>query len=288
MKGNTQHRKPSTLAQKYFLYLSEEGFISALKKVLRFVTSKFRAADPVHERRVLLARQIDELFGSVVRYGPFRGLKLMTDSWWGSNDRAGVLLGIYEQELLLSLQNIPPRYRTFVDLGAADGYYGVGVLINKMFDNSHCFEISAIGRKIIQRNADLNGVSERVKIHGLAESDFYKHFSSGELTRTVLFVDIEGGEFDLFSKKCLSEFSQSIIFIELHDWYFKDGREKLQRLTDDAKSFFSITELTTTSRDLSQFSELRRFSDTDRWLICSEGRGQLMTWLRLDPLSNQS
>ena len=42
--------------------------------------------------------------------------------------------------------------------------------------------------------------------------------------------------------------------------------------------------LTTGARDLSVFPELRRMRDTDRWLIVSEGRGQLMTWLKLGPV----
>ena len=36
--------------------------------------------------------------------------------------------------------------------------------------------------------------------------------------------------------------------------------------------------------DLSEFEELKEWSDTDRWLVCSEGRPKLMTWWRLDPL----
>ena len=51
----------------------------------------------------------------------------------------------------------------------------------------------------------------------------------------------------------------------------------------DAKPFFKISKLTTTSRDLSKFPELFDLPDSERWLIASEGRSKLMTWLRLDP-----
>ena len=50
-----------------------------------------------------------------------------------------------------------------------------------------------------------------------------------------------------------------------------------------SKPFFKISTLATTSRDLSKFSELFDYEDSDRWLIASEGRPKLMTWLRLDP-----
>ena len=76
---------------------------------------------------------------------------------------------------------------------------------------------------------------------------------------------------------------QSVIFIELHDWFFKDSKKKMAKLLSDAKPFFKISKLTTTSRDLSKFPELVNYSDSERWLIASEGRSKLMTWLRLDP-----
>ena len=50
-----------------------------------------------------------------------------------------------------------------------------------------------------------------------------------------------------------------------------------------AEEFFNVTELKMGSRDLSNIPELQKFSDSDRWLMCSEGRGELMSWLRLDP-----
>jgi hypothetical protein len=88
----------------------------------------------------------------------------------------------------------------------------------------------------------------------------------------------------LFDKNIFEVFSKSIIYIELHDWFFNDGNEKLKKIEEDAREYLSIEKITTTSRDLSMFEELNEMSDTDRWLICSEGRGRLMTWWRLDPL----
>ena len=194
-----------------------------------------------------------------------------------------MMLGLYEQEVLESLTNIPTKYKTFIDLGAADGYYGIGVLINNLFENSYCFESTERGRNVIRENAALNGVTNKISIHGVAEKYFYKVIQSDQLSNSVLFVDIEGGEFDLFDKDIFRIFKDSIIFIELHNWFFEDAENKLEKLRNDALEFFDITELTTASRDLSKFRELKDFSDTDRWLICSEGRHKLMTWYRLDP-----
>ena len=87
----------------------------------------------------------------------------------------------------------------------------------------------------------------------------------------------------MIDKETFIAFNNSIIFVELHDWFFEDGQEKLQKLKNDSISTHVVTELTMGSRDLSIFPELKKIHDNDRWLICSEGRGQLMTWLRFDP-----
>lgn len=244
--------------------------------------------NPIDKRRIILSEEINRLFDSTVRYGPFKGLKFSTDIWWGSADRGSMLLGLYEQEVLESLANVPKKYNTFIDLGAADGYYSIGVLINKLFEYSFCFEISKNGQKVIHKNAELNGVRDKVSIYGIAERTFYEKFTPELLSKSVLFVDIEGGEFEIFDKEVFSIFRNSIIFIELHDWFFEDSIVKLDRITTDATQYFNITKITTTSRNLAEFNELKDFGDTDRWLVCSEGRARLMTWYRLDPKSTES
>lgn len=270
-----------TLVKKFVSKLKEEGVLSAIKTVFRWV--RVVITNPIYCRRVQLSKQLDQLLNSTVKYGPFKGLKLAADSWWGSSDRAAILLGLYEQEILCSLKQIPSNYKTFIDLGAADGYYGIGVLINEMFEKSYCFELSTKGQNVIRQNSVLNGVADKVEVRGIAKKDFYKELSSDELLHSVLFIDIEGGEFDLLDVSVFGVFRSSIVFIELHDWFFSDGDERLQKLKNSAKLTHNISELTMTSRDLSRFEELSTYNDTDRWLICSEGRERLMTWLRLDP-----
>ncbi len=194
-----------------------------------------------------------------------------------------MLLGLYEKDVLDSLQNIPKKFTTFIDLGAADGYYGIGVLVNNLFQNSICFEISEEGRQTIRENAQFNNVLNKVEIRGIAKNDFYHDLSALTLSNAVLFIDIEGAEFELIDKATFSAFNKSVIFVELHDWLFEDGEEKLKKLKNDSASTHVLTELTMGSRDLSIFPDLNKLHDNDRWLICSEGRGQLMKWLRFDP-----
>jgi hypothetical protein len=263
-----------------------KNYLKEKSKPLRLQLLKLGIGNPIKRRKLQLACLINDLFDSIVAYGPFKGLQLVRNSSWGVTDRASMLLGLYEQEVLTSLFNVPKSHKIFVDLGAADGYYGIGVLVSKHFDQSYCFEISKKGQAVIAKNAELNYVANKLRIYGKAEKDFYKNLPADKLSTLVLLVDIEGGEFDLFDVKLFKALKGSIIFIELHDWMINDGDNKLAKLKSEASKYFNFTEITTTSRDLSVFPELRSFNDTDRWLICSESRKKLMTWLRLDPKSN--
>ncbi len=69
-------------------------------------------------------------------------------------------------------------------------------------------------------------------------------------------IDIEGAEFSLIDKELFCKLIKSIIFIELHNWFFKDSAQKLQKLMSDAMFLLKISTLTTSSRDLSKFPEL--------------------------------
>ena len=275
-------------AQKFFSTIREDGFSEAIKKVNRFLLTTIGknhdGVDPILERRMFISKKINSDFNGIIRYGPFAGLKFSDDYYWGGPDRASMLLGIYEKELLTSLLQIPARYRYFVNIGAADGYYGIGTLVGGLFTKSFCYEISEKGQSIIKINSEINRVADRIVIRGAANAKFHEDFTELDADQSVLFVDIEGGEFEIFNQEVLSKFKNSVIFIELHDWNRPDGEFQLNKLKEEVEKLFRISRLSTTSRDLSSFEELRDMSDTDRWLICSEGRPLLMNWWRLDPL----
>ncbi len=239
-------------------------------------------------RRLTLSNQLDKDLNGIVKYGPFKGLKLGDISSWSGADRASMLLGLYEQELLQSLSQLSKNFKTFINIGAADGYYAIGVLVARLFEKSICYEMSDLGQQVINKNACLNGVSDQIVVRGVAISDFHEEISDLDASDSVLLVDIEGAEFDLFNEGIPKKFRQSVIFVELHERFVSDGLKKLERLRNSVCGSFQISTFTTTSRDLSQFAELEALGDTDRWLLCSEGRPYRMNWLRLDPVGYTS
>lgn len=267
------------------IYVQKNGITATVKKIFKLFLEEYGPSwnRLMDMRRVKLSKILDKNFKSIVRYGPFAGLKLSPNPWWGLSDRASMLLGLYEKDVLEQLTKLPDNYKTFIDLGAADGYYGIGLLVNNTFQKSICYEMSDAGRETIKKNAALNNVADKVEIRGIATKDFYKEILELELKQSVILIDIEGGEFELLDLESFDALRNSILFIEMHDWYFEDGFSKRRTLMDCASKTHNISEIKMGGRDLSLFEELSRFNDNDRWIICSEGRGQMMSWLRFDP-----
>jgi len=234
-----------------------------------------------HARRNLSER-IRLHYANTIAYGPFKGLKLVEDAHWGSADLGGMILGLYEQEILNDLSALGRKPRTFIDLGAADGYYGLGVLIGELFEKSYCFEITEKGREVIARNAALNTLQDRVTILGEAKPDFFKQVAADDLADALLLIDIEGGEFDIVTADTFQAFATSTVIIEVHEWY-PDIQDKLTRLLQQAAATHTARRFSTGARDLSSFAELKVINDNERWLLCSEGRPYLMSWYRFDP-----
>ncbi|WP_185973717.1 FkbM family methyltransferase [Ferrovibrio terrae] len=235
----------------------------------------------VHARRNLSER-IRLHYANTIGHGPFKGLKLVEDAHWGSADLGGMILGLYEQEILNELAGLGRKPRSFIDLGAADGYYGLGVLAGELFEKSYCFEITEKGREVIARNTELNGLQDRVTILGEAKPDFFKEIAADDLEDALLLVDVEGAEFDIINAETFKAFAKSTVIIEVHEWY-PDIQDKLQRLLQQSAATHVARRFSTGARDLSGFPELKVITDNERWLLCSEGRPYLMSWYRFDP-----
>jgi hypothetical protein len=272
------------LATKFKDLLREGGLKSALRASRRFFLFRTGFGSPVEKRRIQLSKNLDRALSSTVKYGPFKGLKFSDDSRWNGADRCSMLLGFYELEVLNAIVALQKagKFRAFIDVGAADGYYGVGVLVGNLFERSFCFEISEVGQRLIKAHAALNGVDDRISVFGRATKEFGQMVEQEYRECSVVLFDIEGAEFEILDRDVFRAYQHSAFIVEIHDW-IADSAAKIQKLKEDAAEFFEITELKTSARDMSSYEEIRAYSDTDRWLMCSEGRPRLMSWCVLLP-----
>lgn len=230
-----------------------------------------------------LSRKVREDFGDKVHCGPLKGFTLPNEPRWSKLDIASISLGLYEKEILNEIVRVSVDRELFIDIGAADGYYSVGLLYAGIFDRSISYEKSIRGQRIIKQTAELNGVSGRIKIFGEADASFLEKFSSSELSKAVVLIDIEGAEFQLLTDNVLARLSTSVVIVEMHEHLVSANEIDINQFIERCDKWFNLRIQRTGERDLSTIEQLWPLPDDLRWLICSEGRGQLGKWLILSP-----
>ncbi|PQO28775.1 FkbM family methyltransferase [Blastopirellula marina] len=274
------------LISKLIPHLQKYGLRATFKKILWLGATRFNIVDDIVARKEKINEQLNQEFDSTIRYGVLKGYRFPEKSWWSMPDRAGMLLGIYEQELLSDIAAESKDRKYFVDIGAADGYYGVGCVSQGLFERSCCYEISPEGQETIKESAALNGVPDRVEVRGIADRASIQQLKSWEMSQTIFLIDIEGAEFDILDEENIKSISGALVYVEMHPFKLKDGQEQVEALKKRLEPYFKIELIETGARDPSQFSELRLMTDSDRWLICSEWRSALGEWWKLIPLAN--
>ena len=192
-------------------------------------------------------------------------------------------LGFYEKEILDIINGFAENeFDTFVDIGAADGYYAVGMLVSKTVKRAFCFEASEIGHAIIKENFELNGSLGQIEVLGRASNNSLQSLTSVDYTKAIILIDIEGAELEVVDANFLSQARGANIIIEVHNWanQFSDKYEKMLRAIDKD---FHIHVIEPVERPTKSMPILRSFSDENRALIASEGRPCLMRFIWLKP-----
>jgi predicted O-methyltransferase YrrM len=81
------------------------------------------------------------------------------------------LLGIYERELAPLVEKVCSQGpRLIVNIGAAEGYYAIGLAIRNPSSRIVAFESETEGRALLQEMAEGNDVYTRIDIRGKCET----------------------------------------------------------------------------------------------------------------------
>lgn len=258
--------------------------ISGLKaKIHRTLLQRGQGPDTIRIAKEKVLTHLLELHGRTVAYGPFSGMKLAEETWWGGFDVIPKILGVYEEHVVSALFELLDRVDgPFVDIGAADGFYACGVALSRPSVSVYAFEESKKGRKSLDANAKLNGCAELIDVQGAASLKCLKTLAK-EHEQAVILMDIEGFEYDLLQEKGLSDLSNLHMIVELHPWKSNNGSKKQSLLLELASEFFDVEFIHRKSYNPNAFWELSNFSDDERLLSMSEGRPENMDWLVLSP-----
>ena len=261
----------------FFHIMRNEGVGAVIVKVL--VRYGLYETQIVRARRIV-NEHVKSFHNNIIAYGPFKGMSLSQKTWWGEFDYASKILGCYESQVIEKIVSFSKPNSLFIDVGAADGFFAIGLVRSKFFERAECFEISAKGHEVIMDNAIRNDVSNEIKLHGEAAANEILQFKQ-EGHNMVLLCDIEGGEFALFDEVTLKLLQGSQIVIELHPHKINDGKIQRKALIERAQRYYSVELLKRFPIPVGSFEELAEFNDNERMLAFSEGRGEAGEWLVL-------
>jgi hypothetical protein len=231
----------------------------------------------LEKRRVRRLEPIAEGYrtrhGSDVRSGPFAGLRYPPDLV-----QVPKAVGTYELELHEYVEACVARdCSTVVNVGAAEGYYAVGLALRLPAARVHAYDIDEASRERCRRLAELNGVADRVEVRGectLAELEALP------ATDVALVLDCEGCELALLRPDRVEPMRGWAILVELHD-FIEPGTTK--RIVERFEPTHDAVVVEQRDRDDLAPPELEFLGPRDRALALDEFRPGPMRWAWLVP-----
>ena len=221
--------------------------------------------------------------GGRVASGPFAGMRY-THSSHGSV-YIPKLLGIYERELAATVEAActlaPDR---IIDVGAAEGYYAVGLALRNPSAQVIAYEMEAAGRTFLAEMVTLNGVENRVEIRGRAEPAALRAALDGAV-RPLVVCDVEGYEIVLLDPETVPALRGAHILVELHD-YFQRGLPEV--IEQRFASTHRVSRIWQEERQRNEFPYSTPYTRLlprmylDRTV--TEQRPERMSWFWMEPL----
>jgi hypothetical protein len=232
--------------------------------------------------RNVLARQIARRTGHQVYAGPFRGMRYVEESvgsvYWPK------ILGSYEKELHSTIERLVAlNPQTVIDIGAAEGYYAVGMAMRIPATEIIAFEQTPEGRAHLRSLSELNGVTARLTIHGRCERDSLMQVLP-KARPAVLICDVEGYERDLFGEQIVGCLNGVHLLVELHEFVVPGIAEELIRRFSETHRCQRIWQTPRRRADYPFAHPLARF-----WPAAyatyqlQEFRPERMSWLYAEP-----
>ncbi len=249
--------------------------MDAIKLAKRFVP-------PALYPSSVLRREVVRRTGRTVHAGPFAGLRYVSEGVCGCY--MPKLLGTYERELHDFVGRIlGGGFDAIVNVGAAEGYYSVGLLQRMPEVRGVAFEASPGARALIDELARLNDVRDRLEILGRCEpSDLEREV--GRWRRPVVLCDVEGYEDALLDPDRVPALSRATMLIEVHDHLVPGISSALLERFERSHTSEVIRQ---ERRAPSEYPFASPWTRAFPWLltryVLNEFRSRQVTWLWLAP-----
>lgn len=183
------------------------------KAMLRRIPSslkKLLLTGLVWDLREQLGKQLFLASDGKVQSGPLKGFKISGSSIWsGFQDLVPKLTGSYEEHLFSHLNPLShKRWEHLIVVGAADGYWAVGLGTAGLAKKITAFETDEVARTQLAKTAQINLVDIDIR----PEFDTYSLDPIGDskVLGALVLVDIEGGSTKLTGHMFLLRVRQSL------------------------------------------------------------------------------
>lgn len=245
------------------------------RRLIRYcIDSGYRAAKG-RERDRMLTKLIFEQTQGRILAGPFRDMQFIPTNILGSY-MSCKLLGTYERELNPVVDKMIARgYRTIINIGAGEGYYGVGLAKRVPGAKVICYEIDQRNQEVIREHAELNGVSDRVEVNGKCDPVCLSERLARAEEPIAVVCDVEGYEYDLLDPLSIPQLRNADVLVELHDM-FRKGVSKA--LKNRFAPTHTVTRLHSTRRTRADFPTQVKLEPELQTRALDEDRGGTMYW----------
>ncbi len=212
--------------------------------------------------------------------GPFRGMR-----WPADVSCPRYLLGTQELELSKAIEAlIATKPDLIANVGAADGYYAVGLALRLPRTRVIGFEGDADAARRCAEVIAANGVETSVEVRGFCTAETLEAVLQ-EGASPLVVIDIEGGEIDVLDPSRAPSLSRAAILVETHDLYRPGCAETVRRRFGATHVIESIR---TRPRALADFPPdfvpwLPRLAPRTCVGLLAEERGADQEWLILTP-----
>lgn len=233
-----------------------------------------------NEGRLLrISRKIISRRGPVVLSGPFQGMRYLEKSVGSVLNPK--LVGCYEAELHPFFEKvIASNYDRVVDIGCAEGYYAVGLLLRMKACRCIAFDLDPKAQQFCREMAQLNDVSERLTILGCCTAELLQRAIR---PRTFILSDCEGAELDLLNPLKTPGLSACDLLIELHDFIRPGLSEMLLKRFAQSHHLHLVSQV---DRDADLYPQVSFLSREDRRRAVHEFRPARMKWAVLTSKSS--
>ena len=232
----------------------------------------------INIRTTLFALYSFHSFDSVVS-GPFAGMKF--ERRCGD---ASKLYGTYEMELHEVFRQVEKmEFSTFIDIGAAEGFYAVGISLLKPNCSVIAYEANPELHKKIDYLSKINDVTGKIDVRGFCNIEELIALENA-LKEAFLIVDIEGYEKELLRPKAVPLLRTCTMLVETHDHEVPGCYESVYKNFNQSHD---IIEYKSRPRDISDYPV--KFIGSENLFKnvivngVSDGRVVYNSWLFLTP-----